>query len=212
MPKRDDPSTCLSLLRALGDNSEEAWRRFLPVYQPLIYRWCCQWGLQHADAEEVSAAVLAKLARAMRSFRYDPQKRFRHWLKSVVANTVRDSWRELKRKPGAVGDGGTDAQEMLAQVEDENAVTALVQTLDEGLEHDLRLAEQVTAAVQARVEPHTWQAFWLTAIEGRTAAEAAARLDMKVAAVYVAKNRVGKMLLAAGARASPSEGEGAAPA
>ena len=42
--------------------------------------------------------------------------------------------------------------------------------------------------------PQTWQAFWLTAYEGLSGAEAAARIPMQVAQVYVAKRRVQKML------------------
>jgi RNA polymerase sigma-70 factor (ECF subfamily) len=45
-----------------------------------------------------------------------------------------------------------------------------------------------------RVAPQTWQAFWLTALEGLSGAEAATRIPMQVAQVYVAKRRVEKML------------------
>lgn len=212
MARSDGPSTHASLLRTLRDDSEEAWRKFLAAYQPLIYRWCRGGGLQHADAEEVSAAVLAKLARALKRFDYDPDRRFRTWLKSVVANAMRDCWREKQRHPGAAGGGGTDVQERLAEVEDDSAVVELARALDDRLEGELRLAEEVSAAVRARVAPHTWQAYWLTAIEGQAAADVAARLGMTVAAVYVAKNRVGKMLLAAGSRLRPAaDGEAARP-
>jgi RNA polymerase sigma-70 factor (ECF subfamily) len=208
MPRSDGPSTHASLLRTLRADSEEAWRKFLAVYQPLIYRWCRRGGLQHADAEEVSAAVLAKLARAMKRFEYDPDRRFRSWLRSVVANAMRDCWREKRRHPGAAGAGDTGVQDRLAQVEDDSAVVELVRALDERLEGEWRLAEQVSAAVRARVAPHTWQAYWLTAIEGQAAADVAARLGMTVAAVYVAKNRVGKMLLAAGSSLRPATPDG----
>jgi RNA polymerase sigma-70 factor (ECF subfamily) len=44
------------------------------------------------------------------------------------------------------------------------------------------------------VPAHRWLAFQLTAVEGLSGAEAAARLDMKVASVYTAKNQVHKMV------------------
>ena len=36
----------------------------------------------------------------------------------------------------------------------------------------------------------TWQAFWQTAVEGKTGPEAARALGLSVAAVYLAKGRV----------------------
>jgi DNA-directed RNA polymerase specialized sigma24 family protein len=43
--------------------------------------------------------------------------------------------------------------------------------------------------VRERVEPHTWEAFRLTAQEGRTGAEAAAALAMQVGTVFKAKSK-----------------------
>jgi RNA polymerase sigma-70 factor (ECF subfamily) len=68
----------------------------------------------------------------------------------------------------------------------------LVAKLEE--EFDRELLEQATLRVRLRVELHTWDAFRLVALEGHSGAEAAARLGMKVAAVFVAKGRVQKML------------------
>jgi RNA polymerase sigma-70 factor (ECF subfamily) len=45
-----------------------------------------------------------------------------------------------------------------------------------------------------RVQPHTWEAFVLTAVEGLSGAEAASRLGMQVGAVYVARGKVQRML------------------
>jgi RNA polymerase sigma-70 factor (ECF subfamily) len=209
----DSPSTHPSLLSALYNpsNNEAAWRTFLERYQPLIDCWCRRAGLQDADAEEVSAEVQAKLARAMRRFRYDPAARFRAWLKTVVQNALNDFWSERKRTPGAQGGGGDTAKQQLEEHQAPSDVDSLVEELDEQLAQDLRLAEQVSARVQQRVKAHTWEAYWLTAIEGQPATEVAERLEMTTLAVYVAKNRVGKMLRQEGAKvraqAPPAEGE-----
>ena len=50
------------------------------------------------------------------------------------------------------------------------------------------------ARVRLRVAPQTWEAFRLTALEGLSGAEAAQRIPMQVAQVFVAKRRVQKML------------------
>jgi RNA polymerase sigma-70 factor (ECF subfamily) len=48
--------------------------------------------------------------------------------------------------------------------------------------------------VKVRVPPQRWEAFRLTALEGLSGAEAAQRLNMKVATVFTAKSKVQKMV------------------
>jgi RNA polymerase sigma-70 factor (ECF subfamily) len=191
-----DPSTSPSLLRQLRDpaHREQAWQAFLDRYGPLIYGWCRRAGLQHADAEEVSSRVRSRLVEAMRTFTYDPARRFRGWLKTVVDNTVRSFWRELTHNPGARGSGASAVQETLEQIEAAGAVDELILRLDDRLEDDLEVAYQIMARVRERVKPRTWQAFWDTTMGQEPAMQVATRLGMTVAAVYVAKNRVGNML------------------
>jgi RNA polymerase sigma factor (sigma-70 family) len=84
-----DVPTSLTLVNGLRDpGNGGAWRAFLDRYQALIGDWCRRLGLNHTDADEVSAAVLARLVEGVRSF--DPQRRFRPWLKAVVLNDARD--------------------------------------------------------------------------------------------------------------------------
>jgi RNA polymerase sigma-70 factor (ECF subfamily) len=48
--------------------------------------------------------------------------------------------------------------------------------------------------VRRRVSARTWDAFRLTALEGWSGAEAAGRLEMKVARVYGARSEVKEMI------------------
>src|SRR5262249_56693266 len=82
--------TSPTLLRDLGDpaHREAAWRTFLQRYQPLIYGWSRRQGLNHDDAEEVSAAVLSELVTALPGFVYDPARRLRAWLNKLVTHEV----------------------------------------------------------------------------------------------------------------------------
>jgi RNA polymerase sigma-70 factor (ECF subfamily) len=126
------------------------------------------------------------LARKIRDFTYDPARSFRAWLKTVTHHAWRDFAGGLDR-PG-VGSGDSRTLELLYTVE---AGDALVNALDE--EYDRELLDEALARVRLRVQPHTWQAFHLLAVEGRAGADAAAELDMKVAAVFVARSKVQKM-------------------
>src|SRR4051812_27797034 len=99
--------TSSALLRELTnpDKRDAAWRTFLERYRPMIARWCRRSGLNYMDAEEVSAAVLGNLVKAMSRFVYDPARRFRGWLKTVVDNEVRTLRRRHARRPGDRGRG-----------------------------------------------------------------------------------------------------------
>jgi RNA polymerase sigma-70 factor (ECF subfamily) len=166
---------------------EAAWSEFSARYGRKIYGWCRHWELQQADAEEVTQEVLLKLARKMATFSYDPSRSFRAWLKTVAHHAWRD-FLDSRRQPGN-GSGDTQVLEMLHQVA---AGDSLVEHLDD--EFARELLDEASARVRLRVQPHTWEAFRLLAIEGQSGAAAALKLNMKVATVFVARSKVQKMI------------------
>jgi RNA polymerase sigma factor (sigma-70 family) len=187
MPYRDDStsSTLLGQL-ALAPPDEAAWGQFVDRYGPRIFQWCRAWGLQEADILDVSQAVLTKLSVRLRHFDYDPSRSFRGWLRSLVRNTVQDA---LAARGPVVGSGTTDTLEQLAGIE---ARDDLVRRLEE--EFDLELLELAMRIVRQRISARTWDAYHLTACEGRAAAEVAKVLGMRVGTVYQAKSGVMRML------------------
>ena len=76
-----DPRTSASLLARLSvsPNDAAAWDDFVRRYGGTMLQWCRAWKLQEADAQDVTQSVLLKIARRMRTFRYDPAKSFRGW-------------------------------------------------------------------------------------------------------------------------------------
>src|SRR5437660_2921149 len=99
------PTTRLTLLTQLRQNpSDQAgWDEFVRRYGPHIYRWCRQWKLQDADAEDVTQDILVKLTRKLRAFAYDPSRSFRGWLKTVTHHAWRD-FEDGRRARAAAGD------------------------------------------------------------------------------------------------------------
>ena len=55
-------------------------------------------------------------------------------------------------------------------------------------------ADEIQAAVRLRIQPHTWEAFWLVGVQFWTVEETAKHLEMSNASVFKAKARVIKML------------------
>ncbi len=188
MNEPNDSETNVSLLCRLGRNptDQAAWCEFVDRYGPKIDAWCRAWRLQEADVQDVTQAVLARLAVRMSTFAYDRSGSFRGWLRAVVHNAWRDKVTE--RRPEA---GGEAIAERIGSLE---AREDLARRL--GSEFDLELLEEAQRRVRRRVEARTWEAYHLTAIEQLSGAEAAARLGVKVAAIFVSKRNVLKMLKA----------------
>ena len=182
-------STRVSLLIRLRQQpvDEGAWNEFVQRYGRLISAWCREWRLQPADAEDVSQNVLLKLAHHLRSFEYDPARRFRGFLRTVAHNACRDY---LGSKPRAVtASADTGVRAVLESVEAREDLAERLQAA-----FDLERLELAQSLVRQRVEPHTWEAFRLTALEGKSGAEAAAQLQMQVGTVFKAKSKVQQML------------------
>lgn len=180
--------TSVSLLGRLGQEAPdpEAWTLFVKRYGPLLYIWCRARGLQEADTEDVTQNVLVKLARRLREFRYDEAQSFRAYLKTLAHFACCDL---LEERRAAVGAGDS---RVLQELNNAEARDDLARRLAE--EFDLELLERARQEVEALVEPQTWAAFRLTALEGLSGAETAGQLCMSVAAVFKARSRVQQML------------------
>ncbi len=79
-----ETSTTLLLMVKQEPHNQMAWAEFVDRYSHLIFRWCRAWGLQEAEAEDVTQDVLLELARQMRTFTYDPSGSFRAWLRVIA--------------------------------------------------------------------------------------------------------------------------------
>jgi RNA polymerase sigma factor (sigma-70 family) len=181
--------TSASLLGRLRNQptDQDAWSEFVDRYGARIYGWCRRWHLQDADAKDVTQTVLASLCHKMKTFNYDPGLSFRGWLRTLTHHT----WSDLvaRRRVVLAGGGYNNETEWLESVE---ARDDLMELLNEQFDHEL--LDVAIVRVRLRVEPHTWEAFRLTAMEGLAGAAVADRLRIKVATVFKAKSKVQRML------------------
>jgi RNA polymerase sigma factor (sigma-70 family) len=182
----DSPETRASLLLRIRDSRDaQAWRQFVDLYAPLLHGFARKHGLQDADAADLTQDVLSVVAQSIQKLDYDPKRgAFRGWLFTIVRNRIRNFL--TRRRPYEQGSGDTGTHNLLAEQPDS------VDDSDAGWEEDYQRQLFACAAkcVQKRVHEGTWQAFWQTAVEGRSAQEVAERLNVTVAAVYLAKSRV----------------------
>jgi len=181
--------THLSLLRRLRETpaDQAAWTAFVNRYEPLLRLWCQEHGLQEADALDVVQNILLKLATHMQSFVYDPSLRFRGWLRVVTRNAFVDFVKGQRHTIAGSGDSGI--RELLEGTE---APSDLAGRLENNF--DQELLAQAEIHVRQRVADHTWEAYRLTALEGKSGADAARLLDIKPSTVFKAKSKILKML------------------
>ncbi len=182
----EPPQTRVTLLARIKDGSDVvAWREFVGLYGPVVYGFARKRGLQDADAADLMQEVLRSVARNAEKMEYDPTRgTFRGWLYTVTRNKIYNFLNGQKNKPRASGDSG--AQERL------DSIPASKDDTDP--DWDLEYQRQVSAKAMERVkhefQPNTWKAFWRTAVDGVSAQEVGAELNMTPGAVYVAKSRV----------------------
>jgi RNA polymerase sigma-70 factor (ECF subfamily) len=182
----DSPATQPSLLlRIRQADDADAWARFVEIYAPLIYAHARKYGFQDADAADLTQEVLRTVSRAASRLEYDPRRgSFRGWLFTVVRNLQRNFL--LSRQRHTRGSGDTNMQALLEAQPDREEGLASEWEQD----YEQRLFAWAAEQVRAVTREATWQAFWLTAVEGKSAKQVARMLGMTPGAVYVARSRV----------------------
>lgn len=182
----DDSSTRASLLVRIRDsNDTEAWAQFNRIYGPLIFRFARRHGFQDSDAADLTQDVLRQVCNKIDQFNYDRELgRFRGWLLTVARFTVARMRRASSKLPGGTGD--TETIRRLERIPDDS------ESLEDywNLEYDKSLFQWAAEQVRDQVHETTWDAFRLTAVEGKRPAEVAEQLGISIGSVYVARNRV----------------------
>jgi RNA polymerase sigma-70 factor (ECF subfamily) len=160
-----------------------AWSEFVEVYEQAIFRYSRSHGLQDADSWEVVQRVLLAVHQQINSWRPNGQAgSFRCWLLTTAHRICLSSLRDTSRRDRAVG--GSNGFESIQQV-------PAAAVLDDPADDWERWAFCWAAGfVEQEVEPRTWSAFRLTAIDGMSAAEAARTLKIRVGSIYTARCRV----------------------
>ncbi len=174
-------TTSISLLRRLrkAEQDDEAWKRFVEIYTPLLFYWARKIGLSSEEASDLVQEVFAILVQRLPEFEYDSKKNFRGWLRTITVNKCYDFLRRRARSPG---NADPTVWRRLAADDDTKLFSE-----EEYRGHLVRRAMRI---MQSDFQPNTWKACWELVVAGRPAAEVAQELEMTVGAVYVAKCRV----------------------
>jgi RNA polymerase sigma factor (sigma-70 family) len=194
MVRCDAGTTNPTLLNRLGDwRDHEAWVDFVTRYDPVIRFYSRRYRLDAELTEELCQRVWIELARRLRTFRYDPGKTFRGWLRRLCNSRAIDLLRKKKAdRIESLGDPPA--------LEDASAFFEVDETRASERPILLRQAEEVQEVVRQRVSERTWQVFWKIAIEGQSVGETSRAAGLSYYAAFAAERRVGRMLREEGQR------------
>ncbi|MDB5311026.1 MAG: sigma-70 family polymerase sigma factor [Gemmataceae bacterium] len=182
-------STRVTLLHRLNQNPTDqlSWAEFVRFYGPVIRGWLVHFGLQEADAQDVTQNVLLRLTSKLPQFKYDPSRSFRGWLKTLTHH----AWHDFVTEAGYRhrGSGDTSVLDQLQSIAAREDLAARVEAT-----FDKEMLEIALLRAKERVAPNTWEAFRLAALDGQAPQDVADRLGVRVSQVYLAKHRVQKLV------------------
>jgi RNA polymerase sigma factor (sigma-70 family) len=171
------------LLRVRDVEDADAWREFVRLYTPLVFRHCARHGLQEADAADVAQEVMRVAAEKMPEFQYNAQRgKFRGWLLQTTRHRLYKFFARRQRAPQSTSE--TAIERFL----DQEPGTDEQARWEE--DYRQRLFDWAVEKARPEFQPATWDAFWLTAVESVSVKEVAHKVGISIGAVYVARSRV----------------------
>lgn len=181
------PETNVSLLGRLSEfpANQGAWHDFVSIYGFHLIEWSKRFGIQQADAEDITQLTLLKLAKVMRTFDYNPELSFRAWLRTVAQRVWIDFTRSRKQ---TVMNGVSNPQQIYTLEAERDFTNSIESAYDE------ELLKKSLDNVRLRVHPQTWEAFRLTTLEQMPSHDVARKLGVKLTSIYKAKSNVLKLL------------------
>lgn len=177
-------TTRASLLLRIRDRGDSgAWAEFDAIYRPILTRLCLARRLDRAAAEDVVQYCMLNVHRYIDGFDYDPSKgRFKAWLRTIALNHMKN----LARGGGDVqGDTAVYAND--AATGDSPEATFDKLWMEEHLAYCLK-------AIREEVEPKTFEAFQLYALEEKSPEEVCAQVGLEPAQLYRIKYKMTQRL------------------
>ncbi len=192
---KDGERTSPTLLDQVRDWTDHpAWCAFFDRYNPLLRLWCRRSGLGGDVADEVCQRVWIDLMARIKHFRYEPSRGFRGWLWRLYQSRTIDVLRKQSKTQLASLEPVRPEEWEPVSLDHEPEGAGMDEGPDGVAAVLLEQAHEAQAVVRARVDPDTWLAYRMIAIDDLPVREVAQALGKKYAAVYNGYKRVDQML------------------
>lgn len=167
-------SVTSSLLTRAKNLDDDAWRRLVRIYSPLIYGWCRKSSLNREDAADVGQNIWVKVHNSLDTFQLE---NFRGWIRTITKNEIKDHWKRIAKQGNPLPLNGWDAR--------------FDRPGDSDLAEETKLLyRNVLDLVRTEFSDVQWQAFWKTVAEACDPKEVAQELGITRNQVYLAKSRI----------------------
>lgn len=208
-----------SLLARLKDWSQQtAWREFDQDYAPLVRNVARKAGLTDAEADEVAQETLIAVAKKIGEFQHAGNRgSFRAWLYQQARWRIADQFRARQRANphpasghplpsdgrGVGGEGINSEADSFVHEARSTAASEVDPAFDRiwDQEWEEHIRQSALARVKRQVSARQFQLFDLHVLQGLSVRAAAEAAGATMAAVYMAKSRVARLLRAETKRA-----------
>lgn len=187
----EDINSSSTLIYRMKAMDQEAWRRFVHIYGPLVYKWCRNAGLSEDEAADIGQNVFQAVVRKIGDFSHkDSGSTLQGWLRVVTRNKIVDHARA--KKAGDKGIGGSDAMNRLAEIPAPNVDSHTAVASDP--EDEMILIRRALELVLSDFNEESRRAYLMLVVENRKPAEVASELGLTLNAVYLIKSRITRRL------------------
>jgi RNA polymerase sigma-70 factor (ECF subfamily) len=178
-------SLSTSLVAGLRDGNDEAWRRLVDIYAPLVRIWYRYAGVGEDRIADILQEVFLAVHRSIGKFSArDDSTGFRGWVWMITRNKIRDHFRNQSQPANPVG--GSTVWQQIQEVEAPNRpVDAPSQPSDTAA-----LLHRALAYVKVEFRDQTWDAFWRTTVLCEATDRVAEEFGNSAAAVRQSRSRV----------------------
>jgi len=179
-------NTSLSLLdRVRQTDGSDLWSELVELYSPMLSVWLRKFDVPVTDIDDLKQEVMTAVVTDLRNFEHNGRTgAFRSWLKTILIHRLRNYWRTRKRH--LFGDGASDFEQRIAQLNDPNSELSRVWDI----QHDEFVLRQLLQLAEPHFEATTWTAFRRVTLDGDSPAEVSADLGISTNAIFIAKSRV----------------------
>ena len=186
-------TTRKSLLAKVRGGDEISWQEFYTAYKPLILLCGGDCGLTQDEKEELVQKVMCEIFQKDIIGKYDPENvpshvvfkydpahgRFRHYLRKIIRYQAIKIFKQRKNHES---------------IDDENSAVHSLPSddiLDAAWDEEWNkhLLNMAMTELKGRVQPETFVAFEMYAIQNRKVEDVAEFLNLSVSSVYTAKSR-----------------------
>ena len=192
----DELQTSMTLVREAQAFDDDAWRRLVEIYTPLIRFWCAHKGVKGHDGGDCCQEVFLRTSRRLPFFKKTKATHtFRGWLRAITNAVVYDHYRKRydSRAPIIVGDPNAldglpvnSSHSESSDSEQEKRSTKSSMTRDERY----LLARRVIAVIQNEFSSLQTNAFFDVVMHQRKPRDVAEDLKTSVNNIYKAKCRI----------------------